>query len=168
MAIVARTALASTFAAALLAGALLASQRSTSAPASAPKPRFADPSRVGSLKTQIRRLRRLAKPLPDPKPGDWLYLNKEAGQTFDQYLAAKPTVPTKRRCRIYVQPLGRLNTRQRSIVTLAARFLGVYYGLDVEVPPPLSLSQHSAERRRCQAPAGWRLEAVARDQGQLR
>jgi hypothetical protein len=37
-----------------------------------------------------RKLRPLADPLPPPRPGDWLAEHDEPGQTFAEYLDAKP------------------------------------------------------------------------------
>ena len=37
-----------------------------------------------------RKLRPLANPLPAPRPGDWLAEHPEPGQTFDQYVRARP------------------------------------------------------------------------------
>jgi hypothetical protein len=37
-----------------------------------------------------RKLRPLAGPLPAPRPGDWLAEHDEPGQTFAEYLDARP------------------------------------------------------------------------------
>lgn len=167
MAICGREVVVLALGAAALAGVLLASQGPTSTPAAPRKARFADPSRVARLTAQIQKLRPLARLLDKPKPGDWLYEHKEPGQTFRQYLAAKPTVPAETRSRIYVQPLGRFNAKQRQVVKLAAEFLGIYYGLDVTVADdlPLSLIPTGARRihpqlRDMQINTGYVLEKV--------
>ena len=37
-----------------------------------------------------QKLRPLADPLPPPRPGDWLAEHDEPGQTFAEYLDARP------------------------------------------------------------------------------
>lgn len=37
-----------------------------------------------------RKLRPLADPLPPPRPGDWLAEHDEPGQTFAEYMDARP------------------------------------------------------------------------------
>jgi len=109
-------------------------------PATRPAARFADPNRIETLRAQIARLVPLATKLAKPKPGDWLYEHKEPGQTFEQYVASKPVVPTSRHKTIYVQPLGRFNPLQQKIIQTAAEFLGIYYGLEVKLLDRLPLS----------------------------
>jgi len=46
------------------------------------------------------------EPIPAPKPGDWLAVHPESGQTFEQFVCSKPNQPDKRRKSIYLQPLG--------------------------------------------------------------
>ena len=48
--------------------------------------------------------------MPPPKPGDWLYVRKEKGQTFEQYKSACLNRKTKNRNTIYIQPLGSIAT----------------------------------------------------------
>ncbi len=42
-----------------------------------------------------------------PEPSDWLAAHKEAGQTFGQYLKARPNIPNDRRAKLYLLPLGK-------------------------------------------------------------
>ena len=44
----------------------------------------------------------LATPLPKPGPRDWLSQHKEAGQTFAQYLRAKPVRKSELHSRIFL------------------------------------------------------------------
>lgn len=43
--------------------------------------------------------------LPKPKPGEWLYEHKEAGQTFDQFYTSGFHQVTPKQKTIYIQPL---------------------------------------------------------------
>src|SRR5437667_12805482 len=47
-------------------------------------------------------------PIPEPKPGDWLAVHNERGQTFDEFKASQPNRPTSEQHVIYLQPLGDL------------------------------------------------------------
>ena len=111
-----------------------------SKPATKPAARFADPRRIETLRVQTARLKPLARKLGKPRPGEWLSEHAEPGQTFAQYVAASPVVPTTRRKTIYVQPLGRFTPTQERLVESAAEFLGAYYNLDVKLLERLSLS----------------------------
>jgi archaemetzincin len=108
--------------------------------ASRKKSKFADRSRIAPLAEQMAKLRPLAKKFARPKPGEWAYHHKEPGQTFEQYVSSGPPVPTEKRKRIYLQPLGRFTDKQRQIVDLAAEFLRIYFGLEVKVRNTLPLS----------------------------
>ena len=46
------------------------------------------------------------EPMRAPGPNDWLANHPEAGQTFDDFVRARPNRPTPRRHTIYLQPLG--------------------------------------------------------------
>jgi hypothetical protein len=48
------------------------------------------PGRVSKLKNDMDKLRPLHKKLGSPRPGDWLYHHREAGQTFEEYLRCEP------------------------------------------------------------------------------
>ena len=45
-------------------------------------------------------------PIPEPRPGDWLAVHKEPGQTFDEFKASEPNRPGQNQHVIYLQPLG--------------------------------------------------------------
>jgi len=107
------------------------------------------PYSVKSLNAAIEKLRPLALKLGKPKPGEWLYHHKEPGQTFKQYVASDPVVPTSTRKVIVVQPLGMFTKSQRRVVTEAAEFIGRYFNLSVRIEKdlPLSLIPSKARRR---------------------
>src|SRR5689334_18884031 len=61
---------------------------------------------ITELDAAIRKLRPLYHCKVKPKPGEWLSLHHEDGQTFHQYLASHPVLPQGDRRVIYIQPLG--------------------------------------------------------------
>jgi archaemetzincin len=109
-------------------------------PAAAPSAENDDVQRAQDLKRAADLLRPLHAPLGRPKPGDWLAVRHEPGQTFDQYVAGNPVRPVGERCVIYVQPIGSFDQTQRRIITQSADFMGRYFGRKVVVQPDLDLS----------------------------
>lgn len=63
--------------------------------------------------------------------GDWLETFKEGGQTFEEYVSQDPTLPTKDRKKIYIQPLGEFTKTQKEILKLTAEFMEAFYDLPV-------------------------------------
>jgi len=133
---------------AFLGSALLISAASGGKYPPSSKSKFADRSRIAPLVEQMKKLRSLAKEFPTPKPGDWAYHHKEPDQTFEQYVDANPSVPTEKRKYIYLCPLGRFTDKQREIIELTSRFLGIYFALQVKVQDPLPLSLIPGAARR--------------------
>ncbi len=87
------------------------------------------------------------EPIPVPKAGDWLAVHSEPGQTFDEFASSKPQRPVDGRARIYLQPLGEFpKNRSPSLEKLKA-YAGAYFGLQVQLLPPLALTGHSLTTR---------------------
>ena len=86
--------------------------------------------------------------MPPAKPGDWLNLHKEEGQTFKQYLACKPTLPRGQRTVLYIQPVGEFAVDERRIVELTWEFMGLFYNLPVRTLPDLSIHGIPVKARR--------------------
>jgi archaemetzincin len=106
------------------------------------------PWSVERLKGAMDKLRPLHKKLEKPLPGEWLYQQEEAGQTFAEYLRSDPVIPQEARRTIHVQPLGEFTEPQRRLVTLTAEFLGIFYNLPVTVEKDLPLSVVPPSARR--------------------
>ena len=100
------------------------------------------------LPAQFRKLLPLHQKLGKPRPGDWLAVHPEPGQTYRQYVGGRPTKPDKRRKVIYVQPLGDFNRTQRKIINRTAEFLGIYFELPVKVREELPLGLIPEKARR--------------------
>ncbi|MBT4868040.1 MAG: hypothetical protein HON53_23300 [Planctomycetaceae bacterium] len=103
---------------------------------------------VGRVTATIGKLRPLHQKLGKPKRGDWLDQHEEVGQTFRQYLQARPVTPIGQRTVIYVQPLGEFTKQQRQIVELSAEYLGIYMNRKVKIlrDLPLSIIPQNARR----------------------
>ncbi|HUE73024.1 MAG TPA: archaemetzincin [Pirellulaceae bacterium] len=94
------------------------------------------------------KLRPLAQPLPKTQPGDWLAQHKEAGQTFAQYVAARPVRKSDRLTTIYVCQIGEFSREQEKILALACEYLGVVYQVPVKRHSKLALADIPARAQR--------------------
>lgn len=108
----------------------------------------ADKESETQLKKQIELLRPLHTPMGKPKPGEWLAQHKEAGQSFELYVASKPVRPLGKRRTIYIQPLGEFTATQKKIVGTTAEFMGLYFNTPVKVNETVPLSAIPAEAMR--------------------
>ncbi len=87
------------------------------------------------LHAAIDCIKTLHQPMGEPQAGDWLATYREQGQTFSEYVAGKPTLPTNRRRVLYVQPLGSFTKSQRKIISLTAQYMELFFGLTVKLEP---------------------------------
>ncbi len=101
-----------------------------------------------SLHALVEQLRPLHERLETPRPGDWLYEQRERGQTFAEYLECQPVRVTRRRRVIDVQPIGRMKPTQRRLVVDTADIIAAFFALDVRVLEPLDLDLIPKRHRR--------------------
>ncbi len=102
------------------------------------------------------------EPIPIPKPGDWLAVHREAGQTFDEFVRSKPNRPDKIRKKIYLQPLGEFGFHRKAScgpqsggppkgqIPLAEKlrdYAAAYFAMHVEILPCLTLSGNTITTR---------------------
>jgi len=86
---------------------------------------------------------------PDPpKPGEWRYQYRENGQTFEEYVHGQPTLPSRERRTIVIQPIGPFDAEREKILTLTIDYLGRYFNLPTRREPALSLDVIPAKARR--------------------
>src|SRR5687768_14012566 len=71
--------------------------------------------------------------------GDWLKSFSEKGQTFEEYLNCRPTLPTAERKIIYIQPLGDFSQTERRVLQLTAEYMQAFYNLPVRLNPEKKL-----------------------------
>jgi archaemetzincin len=77
----------------------------------------------------IKKLEPLDVPLEQPKPGDWLFVHDEKGQTFEQYKASNPLKPDSIHNTIYIQPIGEFSVLQDSIMNKVADYLTLFFSV---------------------------------------
>jgi archaemetzincin len=87
------------------------------------------------------------EPIPTPKPGDWLAVHRETGQTFDAFVKSKPNRPTKIRSNIYLQPLGQFPKAQLPLVQTLTEYAAAYFTMQMELLPSLALSDSNVTTR---------------------
>jgi len=80
--------------------------------------------------------------------GDWLKTQSEPGETFHEYIAADPTLPTGARRTIYIQPIGNFTPEQRKAIRLTADYMKAFYNLPVKLNADRQLGNVPAELKR--------------------
>ncbi|MDJ1485455.1 archaemetzincin [Cytophagaceae bacterium YF14B1] len=96
-----------------------------------------------------QKLTPLHKLKEQPMPGEWLAEHKETYQSFETYVNKKPTRLDGGRDKIYVMRIGTFSPAELQIVSKAARYLWLFYGLQVKyvsVPENANFLKDSRER----------------------
>ena len=93
-------------------------------------------------------LRPLADPLLPPRLGDWLAEHAEPGQTFADYLEARPVRKSERLHTIYLCIVGDFTDAQRRILDLTGDYLAIFFDCPVKVQRQIALDSISARARR--------------------
>jgi len=104
-----------------------------------------DRSALADVETKLTPL---AQPLSKPRPGDWLAEHKESGQTFAQYLAAKPVRKSEQLSTIYICQIGDFSPKQEQILDVACEYLSVVYQVPVKRHRKLALADVPPRARR--------------------
>jgi len=82
----------------------------------------------------------LAVKLPKPGPNDWLTNHHEDGQTFEQYLAARPVRRSEKLTTIYICLIGDFTPRQREVLTATEKYLSSFFDAPVKERKTVALS----------------------------
>jgi archaemetzincin len=86
--------------------------------------------------------------LGQAKEGDWLYDHKENGQTFLQFVTSKTTKKIDTTSVIYLQPIGKFDSLQSTIIEITKEYLSLFFQRKVEILPNLSDKNIPAYSRR--------------------
>jgi archaemetzincin len=86
------------------------------------------------------KLRPLADTLPTPRPGDWLAEHPEPGQTFAEYLDARPVRKGDKLHTIYLCFVGDFSEAQRRVLDLTQQDLALFFDCPVKVSRQVPLS----------------------------
>ncbi|MFQ5844859.1 MAG: archaemetzincin, partial [Planctomycetota bacterium] len=85
-----------------------------------------------------------------PRPGQWLDLYPEKGQTFAEYRSAASVRPTRTRHRIYVLPMLTRPPADPQTPDRVRALLEVFLGRPARLMPPVPLPRKAYDRRRRQ------------------
>ena len=88
----------------------------------------------------FRQLNSLNIKLGKPKSGDWLYYKDESGQSFKEYINSNPVVPTKKRNKVYILPIGNFSDIETYVLNETAEFMHIFFNLEVVIQKNASSS----------------------------
>lgn len=80
------------------------------------------------------------RPIPQPRPGDWLEINEEPGQTFAQFKRARHNRPGGARRTLVVQPLDVLSGPGMPNLKVVCDYAAAFFQLPVAAHPPIALA----------------------------
>lgn len=144
----------------VLACLLITSCGEPSAPASNNKAARAKLDDTASeLNKKKEFLTRFFKPM-QRRPGDWLESHPEDGETFEEYVASKPTLPTAERKTIYIQPLGTFTRSQLNVIRLTADYMKAFFNLPVVMRDAKPLGDVPADMVRIQYPNNKQIQTA--------
>ena len=121
-------------------------------------PARASDTRVTQLKKDRTALVRFAQPMV-VREGDWLESQPEDGETFEQYVESKPTLPTTERKTIYIQPIGDFSAGQMRVIELTADYMRAFFDLPVVLKPNRKLQNVPKDLQRIQYPNNRQIRA---------
>jgi archaemetzincin len=106
---------------------------------------------TGSLPESLRRALDPARgfePMNAPGPSDWLASHDEEGQTYQDFSNSGPLRPEGRRKKIFLVALGEFTPEKCPEVDSLKAYASIFFGLPVEVLPPLSVGGQRLTTRR--------------------
>lgn len=111
------------------------------------------------------RLAPLHEAVGKPQPADWLAEHREPGQSFEDYVVARPTAPTEHRRTLVVLPLGAPDEARGRLLALVGEALIAHFGLPSRVDAATAIPEpprgaHRNVGRTRQLRSGWLLDAV--------
>ena len=112
-------------------------------------PEIKNPNEISEqYQKYIKLIEPFFKPMGEPAADEWLATFSEKGQTFEQYINSNPTLPTGKRNKIYIQPIGKFDKQQLKVIEYAAEYLKEFFQLPVHLEDekqfnePLSLENY--------------------------
>jgi archaemetzincin len=86
-------------------------------------------------------------PLPEPGPDDWLANFDEPGQTFDEFVASRPFIPTETNNILYIQPLGHSDEFELPTLEELEVFYEAYFSMEAQILEPIEPADHDITER---------------------
>jgi archaemetzincin len=85
--------------------------------------------------------------MPSPKPGDWLWISREKGQTFDDFVKANRHQPNPIRHRIYLLPLEHFSLENSPDLKILQEYVESYFNMETVILPAIPLSELDVSKR---------------------
>lgn len=95
-----------------------------------------------------KKLQPLGKKLGKPEPSDWLASHQEDGQTFDEYLKARPVRKSDKLKTIYISLIGDFTAEQKKVIDCTREYLESYFATPVTIRRELALADIPAKAKR--------------------
>ncbi len=83
-----------------------------------------------------------------PGPYDWMAVNNEEGQTFEQFVQSNPRKPNRKKEVIYIFLLGDFDPLRQEIIEKTARFMEAYFMMPVKMGEAIPLKEIPPEAQR--------------------
>lgn len=80
-------------------------------------------------------------PIPIPHSGDWLSVQQEPGQTFDDFANGNPRKPDGRKNVIYLTPLGDFQEGAGPSLKILRECAEAYFMMEVRINPPVRINK---------------------------
>jgi archaemetzincin len=106
---------------------------------------------TGELPQSLRRALELGdafEPIAVPGPNDWLADHPEPGQTFEQFVHARPNRPDEQRGKLYLLPLGAFVRGASPSLESLQGFARAFFAMPVEVLPVMDLTDTRITKRK--------------------
>jgi archaemetzincin len=107
-----------------------------------------DPRDLEALAEIESRLASIATRLEPPRPGEWLDRHKESGQTFREYLEARPVRRSPQLNTIYICLVGDFTPSQRRVLDLTLEYMRIYFNVPVKMLNTVDVDKLPASARR--------------------
>ncbi len=115
---------------------------------------------VSSYQAAADQIRPLFEKKKAPQPSDWLAYEKEAGQSFAEYVKANPQRRNADFTKLYLQPIGTFNATEHIAVQKLQEFMKLFFGMEVGMLEKIDLAKIPASAQRMHPKPGmWQISA---------
>jgi archaemetzincin len=87
------------------------------------------------------------RPMPKPKPGDWLSQHHEPGQTFEEFVSSQPNRLEGTWRKLYLQPVDHFLAGENPSLKLLGEFMQAFFCMESETLSVLHQSKQSFTTR---------------------
>jgi archaemetzincin len=102
------------------------------------------------IATAMERIRPLFMRKLTTRPGDWLAEHKEAGQTYREFRATVKARAIDSYQTMRIVPIGPLRESQAAVLSVVTDVMKPFFGLPLEMDPPVALDSIPADAQRIQ------------------